>query len=50
MSCHLDLPLLGFHLLMVFTFNSVQSLHPTTTTLQELLVCFQIKNALRSTA
>jgi hypothetical protein len=45
-----DLPLLGFHLLRVLTLNSVQDLHPTTVTLQELRVCCQIKNSLRSTA
>ena len=45
-----SLPLLGFHLLMVFTLNSVQGLHPTTVTLQISSVCCQIENILRSTA
>jgi hypothetical protein len=50
MSCRLDLPLLGFHLLMVLTLNSVQNLRSTTATLQKLLVCCQINNFLRSAA
>jgi hypothetical protein len=50
MSCHLDLPLLGFHLLMVFTLHSVQNLRSTTATLQKLLVCCQIESFLRSAA
>jgi hypothetical protein len=50
MSCHLDLPLLGFHLLMVLTLTNVQSLRSTTATLQKLLVCCQIENFLRSAA
>ena len=50
MSCRPDLPLLGFHLLMVFTLNSVQNLRSTTAALQKLLVCCQIENSLRSAA
>jgi hypothetical protein len=45
-----SLPLLGFHLLMVLTLNSVQNLHPATVTLQMSPVCCQIKDFLRSTA
>ena len=45
-----SLPLLGFHLLMVFTLTSVQSSHSTTVTLQLPLVCHQTQNTLRSTA
>mgnify|MGYP003571980686 CR=1 FL=1 len=48
MSCCLDLPLLGLHLLMVLTLKSVQSLRPTTATLQKPLVCCQIESFLRS--
>ena len=50
MSCRPDLPLLGFHLLMVLTLNSVQNLRSTTATLQKSLVCCQIENFLRSAA
>jgi hypothetical protein len=50
MSCHLDLPLLGFHLLMVLTPNSVQNLRSATATLQKPLVCCQIENFLRFAA
>jgi len=45
-----DLPLLGFHLLMVFTLTSVQGLRSATVTLQLLLVRFQTESSLRSTA
>jgi hypothetical protein len=45
-----DLPLVGFHLLMVLTFTRVQSLRSTTITLQSLLVCCQIRSYLRSMA
>jgi hypothetical protein len=50
MSCHLDLPLLGFHLLMVLTLTSVQNLRSATATLQNPLVCCQIENFLRFAA
>jgi hypothetical protein len=50
MSCRLDLPLLGFHLLMVLTLKSVQNLRSTTTTLRKHLVCYQIKSLLRFVA
>jgi hypothetical protein len=50
MSCRLDLPLLGFHLLMVLTLESVQNLRSTTATLQKLPVCCQIGYLLRSAA
>jgi len=50
MSCHLDLPLLGFHLLMVLTPTSVQNLRSATATLQKPPVCCQIENFLRFAA
>jgi hypothetical protein len=46
----LDLPLLGFHLLMVLTLISVQCLRSATATLGKLLVRCQIKNLLRFAA
>jgi hypothetical protein len=45
-----DLPLLGFHLLMVLTFITVQNLRSATATLQRPRVCCQIQNFLRSAA
>jgi len=42
MPCHLDLPLLGFHLLMVLTLTGVQNLRSATATLRIPLVCRQI--------
>jgi hypothetical protein len=45
-----DLPLLGFHLLMVLTLTSVRGSRSTTVTLQLLLVCCQTESSLRSTA
>jgi len=50
MSLRPDLPLLGFHLLMVLTLTRVQCLRSATVTLQLPLVCCQIRNSLRSTA
>lgn len=50
MSLRPDLPLLGFHLLMVFTLTGVRRLRPATVTLQLLLVCYQTESSLRSTA
>lgn len=50
MSCRIDLPLLGFHLLMVLTLISVQCLRSATATLGKLLVRCQIKNLLRFAA
>jgi hypothetical protein len=50
MSRYLDLPLLGFHLLMVLTLTSVPSLRSATATLQKPLVCCQIESFLRSAA
>jgi hypothetical protein len=50
MSRRLDLPLLGFHLLMVLTLTNVQSLRSTTATLQKPLVCCQIEDCLRFAA
>jgi hypothetical protein len=47
---HGDLPLLGFHLLMVLTFITVQCLRFATATLQKPMVCCQIANFLRSAA
>ena len=45
-----DPPLLGFHLLMVFTLTNVRCLRFATVTLQLLLVCYQTESFLRSTA
>jgi hypothetical protein len=45
-----DLPLVGFHLLMVLTFTRVQNLRSTAIALQLPLVCCQIRDALRSMA
>jgi hypothetical protein len=50
MSFSLDLPLLGFHLLMVLTLTSVRGLRSAAVTLQLPLVCCQTENSLRSTA
>jgi hypothetical protein len=47
---NLTCPSWAFHLLMVFTFTSVQNLRTATVTLQLSLVCCQTEDALRSTA
>jgi hypothetical protein len=46
----LDLPLLGFHLLMVLTLIGVQGSRSATATLQKHLVRFRIECFLRSAA
>jgi uncharacterized protein (DUF362 family) len=38
----IDLPLLGFHLLMVLTLTTVQNLRSATATLQKTRACCQI--------